>query len=96
MALGPLAVEPADQARGLGGMLVRAGLEACAARGAGLVFVLGHPGYYPRFGFEPAAACGFHYRSADFDRAFFVKELLPGAVRGRSGWVRYHEAFEKV
>jgi putative acetyltransferase len=92
--LGPLAVEPACQRAGVGAALAEAGIEACAARGDGLLFVLGHPEYYPRFGFRSARELGFRYRSPDFDRAFFVRELVPGAARGGGGLVRYAPAFE--
>jgi putative acetyltransferase len=89
LALGPLAVLPERQRSGLGSLLVRAGLVACRERGEGVVFVLGHPEYYPRFGFRPAGPLGLHYRSAAFDRAFFVAELFPGALAGRTGLVQY-------
>jgi putative acetyltransferase len=95
LGLGPLAVDPALQRRGAGAALVEAGLRACAGRGAGLVFVLGHPAYYPRFGFEPALP-RFLYQSAERSRAFFVRELLPGAADGLSGRVSYHRAFEAL
>jgi putative acetyltransferase len=75
---------------------VRAGLAACAARGEELVFVLGHPAYYPRFGFRLAAPIGLRYGDGRFDGAFFVTELRPDAVAGRTGRVRYHPAFEGV
>jgi putative acetyltransferase len=94
LALGPLAVDPPLQRRGVGSALVAAGLRVCAGRGVGLVFVLGHPGYYPRLGFEPAAPRGFFYRDAAHAPAFFVRELVPGAAEGLSGIVRYHCAFE--
>jgi putative acetyltransferase len=94
--LGPMAVVPGLQRGGLGSALVRAGLAACATRGVGLVFVLGHPSYYPRFGFEPAAPHGFHYKSAVFDRAFFLRELVPGAARGGGGLVHFAAPFEAV
>ncbi len=96
MGLAPVAVEPNTQNRGVGSALVRAGLKACAERDVGLVFVLGHAEYYPRFGFRPAFDLGFHYRSSEFDPSFFVLELSPGAAAGRSGFVRYHSAFERV
>lgn len=96
MGLGPMAIEPHAQNRGIGTALVRAGLKACADHDVGLVFVLGHPEYYPRFDFHPAAGLGFHFRSGEFDPAFFVLELEPGAAAGRSGFVRYHPAFDQV
>jgi putative acetyltransferase len=96
MGLAPVSVEPNVQSRGIGSALVRHGLKACAADGVGLVFVLGHPEYYPRFGFRPASEAGFHYRTTEFDPAFFVLELTPGAAAGRGGWVRYHRAFGEI
>jgi predicted N-acetyltransferase YhbS len=68
-------------------------LQACRERNVGVVFVLGHSEYYPRFGFRPASELGFHYRTTEYDPAFFVLELSPEAIAGRSGWVRYHRAF---
>jgi putative acetyltransferase len=51
MGLGPMAVEPAHQKRGIGSALVRTGLEQCRKLNFDAVVVLGHPEYYPRFGF---------------------------------------------
>ena len=51
--LGPLAVAPAWQRQGIGGALVRAGLQRVKADEAVRVFVLGDPAYYGRFGFQP-------------------------------------------
>jgi len=96
VGLGPMAVEPDDQRRGIGSALVRAGLDACAARGEGLVFVLGHPDYYPRFGFRLAARLGLRYGDGVFDGVFFLAELQPDAAAGRMGQVHYHPAFEGV
>lgn len=59
LALGPVAVVPERQGRGLGSRLIRAGLEAAAQAGWLGVFVLGDPAYYRRFGFEQALAAGF-------------------------------------
>ncbi len=95
VALGPMAVHPERQTQGVGSLLVRAGLEACRARGESAAFVLGHPAYYPRFGFEPAAQYGVHFRSFSYDPAFFALELTLGALRG-GGWVRYPAAFEAL
>lgn len=93
IALGPVAVEPELQRSGIGSALVRAGLETCRALGEPVVFVLGHPEYYPRFGFRPAAPLGLRFLSAEYDRAFFVLELEPGALAGRRGEVRYRPEF---
>jgi putative acetyltransferase len=96
LGLAPLAVEPALQRSGLGSALARAGLAECAARGAGLVVVLGHRSYYPRFGFRPARELGLRYQSEAFDGSFFAKELVPGAARGAAGLVRFHPAFDRL
>ena len=79
LGLGPLAVEPAQQRRGVGVALMHAGLARCAAL-AKIVVVLGHASYYPRFGFRPASPLGLRYRSEVFDPSFFVLKLEPGAL----------------
>jgi putative acetyltransferase len=58
LQLAPLAVRPDRQREGIGDALTRAALELADARGEPLVLVLGHPEYYPRFGFESARARG--------------------------------------
>ena len=58
-ALGPIAVAPAFQCQGIGSKLVRAGLTAMSDAGYGLLFLVGHVSYYPRFGFQPAQPLGF-------------------------------------
>lgn len=52
--LAPLSVVPDSQGKGVGGKLIKAGLKILVEMGVELVFVLGHPGYYPKFGFIPA------------------------------------------
>ena len=96
MGLAPLAVLPEYQKQGVGSALVRAGLEVCRGIGAQLVFVLGHPDYYPRFGFQPVAPLGLHYQDERLDAYFFVVELSPGALEGVSGVVAYHPLFDGV
>ncbi len=58
IGLAPLAVAPAQQRSGIGSLLSRAGLEGCRALGYQAAVVLGHPEYYPRFGFVPASRFG--------------------------------------
>jgi putative acetyltransferase len=96
MGLAPMAVAPARQRAGIGSALVRAGLEACRDLGAAGVVVLGHPEYYPRFGFAPAQRLGL---ACEYDvpaGVFMALELRPGALRGAPGMVRYHAAFAEV
>jgi putative acetyltransferase len=94
MALGPMAVRPDFQRKGIGSRLVRAGLDACRHRGHGVVFVLGHADFYPRFGFQPAASLGFRYGSSELDRYFMVAELTSKALKGLAGSVKYHPEFD--
>jgi putative acetyltransferase len=96
MALGPMSVLPKYQNQGIGSRLVLAGLEACRQINEPVVFVLGHPGFYPRFGFQPAAEKGLRYKHSDFDPYFMVTELVPGALNGMSGLVKYHSEFDKL
>jgi putative acetyltransferase len=93
-ALAPLAVAPARQRRGIGSALVRRGLDVCRERGRAAVIVLGHPSYYPRFGFSAALARGF--RAPYAGEAFMALELTPGALAAGAGDVRYPKAFELV
>lgn len=91
--LGPMSVRPEYQRQGIGGQLIRAGLEACRQRGYAAVVLVGHPGYYPRFGFGPAHP---HRLECEFpvpQEAFMVLELDAGALRGVAGVVRYRPEF---
>lgn len=94
--LAPMAVRPEHQRAGIGSQLVRAGLEACRRLGYDVVVVLGHPGFYPRFGFVPANTKGLAYESPVPPEAFMVVELTPGTLRGVTGVVRYHREFSMV
>ncbi|HXQ10605.1 MAG TPA: N-acetyltransferase [Caulobacteraceae bacterium] len=78
-ALGPVAVAPARQRTGIGEALCGAGVEACRAAGMEAVVVLGHPPYYPRFGFSAAAAAKLISPYAG-SPAFMALELKPGAL----------------
>ena len=91
VALAPIAVAPARQRSGIGSRLVRHGLNALKDRGYEAVIVLGHPDYYPRFGFSAALATKL---AAPFSgAAFMALELKPDALAGASGAVRYPRAF---
>jgi len=93
MGLAPMAVLPAHQGRGVGSALVREAVARCRAMGADGMIVLGHPGYYPRFGFAPASRWGITCEYEAPDEAFMALELRPGALEGRAGTARYHPAF---
>jgi putative acetyltransferase len=95
-ALAPMAVRPGEQSRGIGSALVRAGLERCRALGFDAVVVLGHPDYYPRFGFRPASGLGLRAPWDVPGEAFMALELAPGVLGAARGTVRYHPAFSAV
>ncbi len=77
--LGPLGVSPAHQNTGVGQALSRAGIDACRAACMQAVVVLGHPPYYPRFGFSHAAAANIASPFAGRP-AFMALALTPGAL----------------
>jgi len=86
--LAPLAVVPAFQRRGVGGCLIRDGLERLAGSGVGLVFVVGHPAYYPRHGFTQAGKLGFqppYPMTAEHADAWMVIALRPGLLGSVTG-----------
>jgi predicted N-acetyltransferase YhbS len=92
--LAPLAVLPSRQGRGVGGALIREGLGQLSAADVGLVFVLGHPAYYPRFGFQAAGRLGLtapYPIPQEHHDAWMVQELVPdllGVVRGEVSCAR--------
>ena len=93
MGLAPMAVTPDQQKRGIGSQLVKNGLDRCRDIGAGAVVVLGHPSYYPRFGFVPASAKNIACEYDVPDEAFMLLELTAGYLSGVEGTIRYHDAF---
>jgi len=96
LALAPVAVHPAFQRRGIGSLLIRDGLAICRALGHRLVIVLGHPAYYSRFGFCPAGRSGISAPFPAPDDAFMALPLVPDALIGVHGTVRYPAAFDIV
>lgn len=91
LALAPMAVQPHLQRRGIGTALVRAGLGRARERGWRAVIVVGHPDYYPRFGFSAALAQPL--ASPFSGGAFMALELEPDALKGGAGRVVYPPAF---
>jgi putative acetyltransferase len=93
MGLAPMAVVPSRQRQGVGSGLVLEGLKRCRQVNAAGVVVLGHPEYYPRFGFVPAARLFLRCEYDVPEEVFMVRELREGALSGLSGTIRYHPVF---
>jgi putative acetyltransferase len=88
--LAPLAVIPKYQKQGIGGALIKEGLARLAKSGVDLVFVVGHPTYYPRYGFAPAAKLGFestYPMPPEVADAWMIQALRPGIIGSVSGKV---------
>lgn len=93
-ALAPLAVHQDYQGMGIGAALVQDGLAECRRLGHKIVIVVGHPGYYPRFGFTLARDNDIHAPFPCPDEAFMALGLADDALDGVSGTVEYPVAFD--
>ena len=93
VGLAPMAVDPDYQRRGIGSRLVVQGLDRCRESGYRIAVVLGHPSYYPRFGFVPARRHGIRFELDVPDEVFMVVELEPGVLAGCTGVASYAKEF---
>lgn len=93
LALAPMAVIPDYQNKGIGSRMVSDGLQAARSQGYGSVIVVGHPDYYPRFGFQPASKWGIKAPFEVPDDAFLALELIPNELENRHGIVKYPPEF---
>jgi len=96
LALGPMAVLPKFQNRGVGSRLIKRGFQVAKKLGFKSVIVLGHAHYYPKFGFEPAEEWDIR---APFDipsNVFMAIELVKNGLEGVSGTVKYPKEFDGV
>ena len=96
LGLAPMAVSGQRRNEGIGSSLVEIGLQACRESGAGAVVVLGHPGYYPRFGFRKASDFNISCEYDVPDEVFMAIELEPTFFSGKQGVVKYHPLFSSV
>ena len=97
MGLGPMAVVPDRQRQGIGSLLVQAGIAAMRERGCPFVIVLGHPEYYPRFGFVPASQHGLSCQwNGVPDQVFLVLVLDEQTISSLSGVARYRDEFDQA
>lgn len=94
--LAPMAVLPEYQNKGIGLVLVEKGLENCAKEKYEAVAVLGHPNYYPKFGFVPSTRFDLISEYDVPKEVFMVKELVCNSLSKISGVIKYHEEFGKL
>ncbi|PEK18101.1 GNAT family N-acetyltransferase [Bacillus toyonensis] len=93
LALAPVSIAPSHQKKGIGGKLITAALEKAKELGYGSVVVLGHPEYYPKFGFERASQWNIKAPFEVPDEVFMVRELRENTLQGVEGIVQYSSAF---
>ncbi|PEC82807.1 GNAT family N-acetyltransferase [Bacillus cereus] len=93
LALAPVSVANGHQKKGIGGKLIVAALEKAKGLGYGSVVLLGHPEYYPKFGFKKASEWNIKAPFEVPDEVFMVKELTENALEGVEGVVQYSSAF---
>lgn len=90
LGLAPVSVLPGRQNQGIGSVLIREGLKRAESRGCRVVFVLGEPAYYRRFGFDPALAAGF---ASPYAGPYLMALALDGKMPAERGRVDYAPAF---
>jgi predicted N-acetyltransferase YhbS len=93
LSLGPIAVVPDHQKQGIGGSLIREGHTAAVELGYNSVVLLGHPTYYPRFGYKPASLWNLTNPWGIHNEAFMAVELEKDALKEISGLAVYPDAF---
>jgi putative acetyltransferase len=96
MGLAPMAVLPSMQRKGIGTMLIKAGLKLLEKKSCPFVIVLGHPEYYPRFGFQPASMLKIKSQWDGVpDEAFMIKILDHKAMQNVSGIASFRDEFSE-
>ncbi len=96
LVLSPIGVRPDRQRHGIGGELITASLAVLRRRSEPLVFLEGHPGYYPRFGFVRAGELGFVAPSVRIPAAAFMVQTLPRYEPWMTGALVYPDSFWRV
>jgi len=96
LSLGPIAVLPAQQKQGIGGQLIQVGHQTALGLDYSAVLLLGHPSYYPRFGYQPAAQWAIHNPWQIEDEPWMGIELVEGALKGKAGKAVYPAPFNET
>jgi putative acetyltransferase len=95
LILAPIAVLPEYQKQGIGTKLVESGIIECRNQNHSIIILVGHPEYYPRFGFKSAEKNGIQHPFEVPEDVFMVYELVPDALRNVNGVLKYSEPFEE-
>jgi putative acetyltransferase len=95
-ALGPMAVDPSHQRQGIGSKLVQAGNLRLKDSGWPFIIVIGHPDFYPRFGFKPAGALGITCEWDVPEDVFMILVLDQEQQQSVSGLAKYRHEFSSV
>lgn len=93
LALGPMAVLPEHQRKGIGKALIAEGFERAKEVGFGAIVVLGDPAYFEQFGFKPSLVYKVRCSFSPSPEYFMVKEITRNAMRGIIGTVQYAREF---
>ena len=97
VGLAPMAVLPEFQRQGIGSKLIKAGIEILKTSGCPFIIVLGHPEYYPRFGFEPTSHYGIRSQWEGVpDNAFMILWLGKSRINDMSGIAKYRDEFDNA
>lgn len=94
LGLAPVGVLPEYQSRGIGSTLIRTALQECQRSGHSVVILLGHPEYYPRFGFVPGSVHGVRYAAPVPDEAFMVWRADEESLTNIAGVAHYSPEFD--
>jgi putative acetyltransferase len=95
-ALGPMAVLPEHQRQGIGSKLVETGNRRLKEAGCPFIIVLGHPDYYPRFGFRPASTYGIRCEWEVAENVFMLLVLDQAKMQSVSGLAKYRHEFSTI
>jgi len=94
IVLAPIAIKPIYQKQGIGSKLINEGLKRCKELGFNIVFLIGHPEYYPKFGFKPARIFGLELKQFEVpEDVFMVCELNEGELQNIKGELKYPKSF---
>ncbi|MFA6771222.1 MAG: N-acetyltransferase [Dehalococcoidales bacterium] len=96
VTLAPLSVIPAYQRQGIGSQLMETGIKECRKKGYGMIFLVGHADYYPRFGFSSAGNKGFKCEYEAPDEAWMVLEVNEVPQYPKNAIVHFNQQFKYV